>query len=256
MYNSLTLGRHGIKFGGRDSKKDLGLILTDADIGSVQLKTVDVSIPYTNRPLTYDFSQICGEPIYQPRKLTFTFALKALTARSWQDRYRKVCEWLIRQPRGELYFDVIRDFHFTARCDRVSVSRMLNDHVGEITAEFTADPLMLSEDFADTPWDIFNFEDNCINQDKIVARNIQSNLTFYSFADRDIIPRLHLRSLNHSGGGEIVLLRLNGVILPPIKRDMDGWFKREDFVVKPGENLLTAWGAYTELEVDLHEEVL
>lgn len=255
MFNNLALGKHGIKFGGRDSKRDLELILTDADIGSVQLKTVDVSIPYTNRPLTYDFSQICGEPIYQPRKLTFTFALKALTARSWQDKYRKVCEWLIRQPKGELYFDVIRDFHFTARCDQVNVSRMLNDHVGEITAEFTADPLMISENFADTPWDIFNFEDNCINQDRILVTGI-TKIYFYSFANKDIVPRLRVISTTHNGGGTFGMVKLNDVRLPAIERSNDGWFRRDDFVVKPGTNSLQAWGTQVLLEIDLTEEVL
>lgn len=254
MFNNLALGKHGIKFGGRDSKRDLGLILTDANIGSVQLKTVDVSIPYTNRPLTYDFSQICGEPIYQPRKLTFTFALKAITARSWQDGYRKVCEWLIRQPRGELHFDVIRDFHFTARCDQVSVSRMLNDHVGEITAEFTADPLMLSEDYADIAWDIFSFNNNCINQDRIVATN-NHQIQFYSFATRDIIPRLSLESLT-GHGGRLGYVQLNGQVLPEIKRDNERWFRNEDFIVKPGTNILLVRGIGAQLVIDLVEEAL
>lgn len=254
MYNSLTLGRHGIRFGGRDSRRDMGLILTDADIGSVQLKTVDVDIPYTNRPLTYDFSQICGEPIYLPRKLRFSFALKAPAARIWQDKCRDVCEWLMRQPRGKLYFDVIRDYHFTARCDKVSVTNMFNDHVGEFTAEFTADPLMISEDYADIAWDIFSFSNNCINQDRIVASN-NSRISFYSFAGKDIIPRLSLEVIG-GNGGRLGFVELNGQRLTAIERENERWFKRDDFIVRPGTNTLLVRGVGAQLVIELIEEVL
>lgn len=254
MYNSRILGKHGIKFGGRDSRRDLGLALTDVDIGSVQLKTVDVNIPYTNRPLTYDFSQICGEPIYQPRSLRFNFMLKARTAAEWYAKYREVCAWLIGEPRGDLYFSCIRDYHFTARCDKVSIETMYNDHTGEITAEFTADPYMLSEDYADIPWDIFNFSHDCMNQDTIRAMNVQ-RIQFYSYASKDIIPRLSVVSLS-SGSGKIGVVVLNGKQLPAIERNDRRWFKRDDFVVTPGTNTLSIIGSNVILNIDLTEEVL
>lgn len=252
MYNSLILGRHGIKFGGRDSRRDLGLILTDADIGSVQLKTVDVNIPYTNYPLTYDFSQICGEPIYLPRKLRFTFALNSPAPRLWQDKYRDVCEWLIQQPRGELYFDVIRGYHFTARCDKVGVTNMYNDHAGEITAEFTADPYMLSEDYGDIPWDIFSFDNDCINKTRIIATP-RGEIDIYSFAERDIVPTLSVQSL--MGTGTLGVVRLNGEYLAPITRNNGRKFRRSDFIIKPGRNKLLVQGT-AQLTVELIEEVL
>ena len=254
MYNSKTLGRHGIKFGGRDSRRDMELILTDADIGSVQLKTVDVSIPYNNRPLSFDFSQICGEPIYQPRKLRFEFAMTAPNARMWQDKYHNVCAWLMRQPRSDLYFDVIRDYHFTARCDSVSIGQMYNDHTGRFTATFTANPLMISEDYADTPWDLFNFSDDCMNKGSIVATHGQE-IQFYSYADRDIIPRLSVRSLN-GHGGVIGYIVLNGERISPIERIDERWFQKDDFIVRPGNNTLLIRGVFTQLAVDLTEEVL
>ena len=254
MYNSLILGRHEIKFGGRDSRRDLGLILTDADIGSVQLKTVDVNIPYTNYPLTYDFSQICGEPIYLPRKLRFTFALNSPAPRLWQDKYRDVCEWLIQQPRGELYFDVIRGYHFTARCDKVGVTNMYNDHVGEITAEFTADPYMLSEDYGDIPWDIFSFDNDCINKTRILATSIGGEIDIYSFAERDIVPALRARFLTDTAAQ--LNVRLNGEFLTPITRDNNGRkIRRRDFIIKPGRNKLLIRGQ-GQLDVELIEEVL
>lgn len=252
MYNNLALGKHGIKFGGRDSKRDLGLILTDADIGSVQLKTVDVSIPYNNQPLSFDFSQICGEPIYQPRKLKFSFAFTAPTARIWQNKYREVCAWLMHQPRSNLYFDAIRGYHFTARCDKVTIDTMLNDHTGEITAEFTADPYMQSENFADIPWDHFNFARDYMNKTKIAASNIQT-IQFYSYADKDIVPRLSLVSPDGHTIGAVIL---NGKQLPAIERATRGWFKRDDFIVKPGTNTLYVAGINTILYIDLTEEVL
>lgn len=252
MYNSKVLGRHGIKFGGRDSRRDMGLILTDADIGSVQLKTVDVSIPYNNRPLSFDFSQICGEPIYQPRKLRFEFAMTAPTARIWQDRYRDVCAWLMRQPRSDLYFDVIRDYHFTARCDGVSIEQMYNAHTGRFTATFTANPLMISEDYADTPWDLFSFSDDCMNKTKIAISNTQT-IQFFSYANRDIIPRLSLVSPT---GHKIGLVVLNGVQLPAIEHNDRSWFRRNDFVVKPGTNTLRIASVNAMLYIDLTEEVL
>lgn len=254
MYNSKVLGRHGIKFGGRDSRRDMELILTDADIGSVQLKTVDVNIPYNNRPLSFDFSQICGEPIYQPRKLRFEFAMTAPTARIWQDRYRDVCAWLMRQPRSDLYFDVIRDYHFTARCDSVSIEQMYNDHTGRFTATFTANPMMISEDYADTPWDLFSFSDDCMNKNKIAAFGTQT-IQFYSYANHDIIPRLSL--VTSSGqGGRIGYVELNGKQLPAIERNDRRWFRRDDFVVKPGKNTLRTISAGKLLYIDLTEEVL
>lgn len=240
MYNSKTLGRHGIKFGGRDSRRDMELILTDADIGSVQLKTVDVSIPYNNRPLSFDFSQICGEPIYQPRKLRFEFAMTAPNARMWQDKYHNVCEWLMRQPRSDLYFDVIRDYHFTARCDSVSIGQMYNDHTGRFTATFTANPLMISDD--------------CMNKGSIVATHGQK-IQFYSYADRDIIPRLSVRSLN-GHGGVIGYIVLNGERISSIERIDERWFQKDDFIVHPGNNTLLIRGVFTQLAVDLTEEVL
>lgn len=254
MYNSVILGRHGIKFGGRDSRRDMGLILTDADIGSVQLKTVDVSIPYNNRPLSFDFSQICGEPIYQPRKLRFEFAMTAPTARIWQEKYRDVCEWLMLQPRGELYFDVIRDYHFTARCDSVSIEQMYNDHTGRFTAAFTANPMMISENYADAAWDLFSFSHDRMNRNRIVAAN-NREIQFYSYSSRDIIPRLSLESLIGHGGliGYIVL---NDQHISSIERNDERWFRKDDFIVRPGNNKLLIRGAFVQLVIDLTEEVL
>lgn len=252
MYNSRILGKHGIKFGGQNSRSDMGLALTDVDIGSVQLKTVDVNIPYTNRPLTYDFSQICGEPIYQPRSLRFNFMLKARTAAEWYAKYREVCAWLIGEPRGDLYFSCIRDYHFTARCNKVGIETMYNDHTGEITAEFTADPYMLSEDYADIPWDIFNFSHDCMNKTRIAASNTQT-IQFFSYANKDIIPRLSVVS---PSGHDIGIVVLNGEQLPAIKYKDRRWFKRDDFVVKPGTNTLRIASVNTILYIDLTEEVL
>ena len=254
MYNSLILGRHGIRFGGRDSRRDLGLILTDADIGSVQLKTVDVNIPYTNYPLTYDFSQICGEPIYLPRTLKFTFVLKADCAAEWYKGYHDICGWLIGEPRGDLYFSGMRDYHFTARCDKVSIGTMYNDHVGEITAEFTADPYMLSEDYGDIPWDIFSFDNDCINKTRILATLIAGEIDIYSFASRDIVPALRARFLTDTAVQ--LTVRLNGEFLAPITRDNNGRkIRRRDFIIKPGRNKLLVQGQ-GQLDVELVEEVL
>lgn len=254
MYNSRILGKHGIKFGGRNSRSDMGLALTDVDIGSVQLKTVDVNIPYTNRPLTYDFSQICGEPIYQPRSLRFNFMLKARTAAEWYAKYREVCAWLIGEPRGNLYFSCIKGYHFTARCNKVGVETMYNDHTGEIIAEFTADPYMLSEDYADIPWDIFNFSHDCMNKTKIAAFGTQI-IQFYSYANHDVIPRLSLVA-SSGQGGRIGYVELNGKQLPAIERSDRRWFRRDDFVVKPGTNTLRTISAGKLLYIDLTEEVL
>jgi len=253
VFDDKSLGRHSIKFGGRGSKRDMGLILTDADIGSVQLKTVDVSIPYNNRPLSFDFSQICGEPIYQPRKLRFEFAMTAPSARIWQDRYRSVCTWLMRQPRGELYFDAIRGYHFTARCDKVGIEQMYNDHTGRISAEFTADPFMRSEDYADIAWDSFSFTNDCLNQDKILAA-FNRRIEFYSFADKEIVPRLMLESMTDTSGllGYVVL---NGERISPIQHTVKQWFRQDGFVVLPGRNTLLVRGN-AQLVIDLVEEVL
>lgn len=248
-------GLQWIKMGGKHSLKDFGAFITqDTTRDDVKKKVVMVNIPYSNNPLAYDFSEIAGEPIYNARTLTYNFKMKANDRGTLNKRYSAMKNHFLSCKDKALYDSAYPKHHFTAKCIAVSDISYEKPQTGRFSITFTANPYLESEDYSDIPWDIFSFNNNCINQDRIVATN-NTQIQFYSFASEDIIPRLSLESLN-GHGGRLGYVVLNGKVLDGIERDNERWFKRDDFIVKPATNTLLVRGIGAQLVIDLVEEVL
>lgn len=236
---SVTLG------GGRSN--DLGLIVAKDGIDISQPERVKtmVTIPYMDG--AYDFSFLGGKPVYKCRTVKITFVLTGADTNELYRRKCKAVEWLSSVQSGELYISCL-DYHFIKAVLTAASFDFISPTAGRLTATFTAYPYMRSPDYADTAFDDFSFEDNCLNQDIITISGGES-IKVYSYADRDITPRL---SFKKSGGDTAGLtITLNGEKLSELIKGGD----TADFALKSGINTISAAGSGT-LTLELYEEVL
>lgn len=233
------------------SSADMGLILSDKDTGSYELKRVSVQIPYSNKPLNFDFSDIYGKQIYDEVKIVYTLTIHENTELSVFDKYRKVKQWLLGCGIHELTDSSIRDYHYNARCLEVSSLKRISKKVATFTATFTANPFMISKDFGETIWDNIVFDTDNINLIDYPSANTAQGATYevYNFSKNSITPKFtvagttsaglncYLNSIQHAFTSDVTDVEVDG------------------FTLKSGKNILHLQGVGT-LAISMIEEVL
>lgn len=134
-HNSITIN-------GFNSVDDYNLILIDKDVGTSERTIVSVSIPYSNTPLFFDFSDVLGVPIFNAKSISYTFAIRASTENEMFEKYQAVRNWLLCSQVMELYDSDLEDYFYTARCKSVAKISRISKNTATFTAEFTVNPLM------------------------------------------------------------------------------------------------------------------
>ena len=239
-----------ITFQDKNSYKDFNLTLSSKDVASAERKIVSVEIPYNNTPLSFDFSNIYGKPIYNSRTLSYTFSITEKTEKDLFDKYREVRNWLLSQGVSELCDHDYPDYHFEARCNKVSSLTRIGKTTGTIQAEFTANPFMISIDFGSIIWDNIIFDIDNINLIDYPSANTAQGVTYevYNFSKNSITPKFtvtgttgllncYLNSIQHVFTSDVIDVEVDG------------------FTLKSGKNILHLQGVGT-LAINMIEEVL
>lgn len=153
----------GIEFNGKHSYRDLGLTISERNIGYPSKIKRQERIPFSNK--LYDFSQLYGGQEYDERQLTYTFNLEHLRSGVFKEKYTfnnfvetEVVNWLMStNDKSVLKDDTLPGYYFKAEV----VGNPLNTYRivgGELIVEFTAYPFKISElEEGHDIWDEFNF---------------------------------------------------------------------------------------------------
>lgn len=132
-----------ITWNGKHSYNDFGLTIKTPSGDIPKIKDVKVSVPYMNGD--YDFTFANGEPAYSARVIKIVFNIEGEDP---EDLYRQrmaVCEWIMSQQGGNLYFDSIPGWHYKDVTARITdYNDRVRRTVARITAEFTCYPLLIS----------------------------------------------------------------------------------------------------------------
>lgn len=249
-----------IEYGGKNSLSDFGAFVLRSSVRNPpQKKVLFANIPYNNYPLQFDMSEIYGEAFYEPRILEYKFRLISFAHDSIElhNRYQMMCNWLYRTSERKLVDSEYPETYFNAICTGISGMEKSTNNSGDFTVTFTADPFRRTPDYADIPWDIFIFDNDCLNQNEIYLDPDHAPMNIdikqvYSFANFALHPRCRFYQ---NSDKEAIELTVNNERIPDIYVPDSRLFTPEDFVLKPGRNRIIAQGG-GKLVINVWEEMI
>ncbi|WP_110928418.1 phage tail protein [Bacillus massiliglaciei] len=221
----------GITYNGRHSYQDFKIPIESRDIGIASKQKNLITVPFSN--IQYDFSELYGSQVYEPRPLTYVFTImnkQQLNVQYVHIIKTKLLNWL-SSTRGKvrLYDDAIPGYYFLAEFDEGG-SFQDDWKSGLLTANFTAYPFMI----ADLPegndiWDSFNFELD-VSQKVRFDVNGQLSINLLNAGTPDVTPRIVTSSA--------MTLKKDQVTM----QVPAGTSQSDDFTLQPGDNIITITG--------------
>lgn len=182
----------GITFNGKHSFYDMGFTMTgERSIGYPSKRKVKVAPPYSN--VTYDFSELYGEQIYEERVLVYRFNMvnfHELDYASVHLEASKAVNWLMNSNGKQKLTDPdIPGYYFLAEVEGgVDLEHFVTSGVLNVT--FIAYPFRISElPEGHDIWDEFNFELDVAQQTKHTV-NGSKNITLINAGTPNIIPTI------------------------------------------------------------------
>lgn len=231
-----------IIFDGKNSNMDFDLRILRSNFTLPQKKTVYIDMPYHNG--SPDFTYADGRCYYEQRPIEYTLFVKARNYVDLERKITKISNWLYEALPQNLYDTLLGKYHWTsAYCTKFDPVIDENFPCAEITVSFLTDPYKSTKDYSDIAFDSFSFEHDYMNLSEMICTPSE-NLNVYSYAGYPIIPCLSYRKsavdTDKKGLNCIVVNgeKLNGNIY----RIDDEEFMRKDFVIQPGENVISASG--------------
>lgn len=151
----------GVYFGDVHSYADLGLILTEKEIGSPEAKTYTINVPYRDGVIDVT-EKATGQVSYKNRKLKFTFSCID-PMNTWSSKYSEVMN-LLNGKKVRVTLDDDASFYYVARL-KVNTWKSKKS-IGTIVIEGDAEPYKydINTSTVDWIWDIFDFEEGIINE--------------------------------------------------------------------------------------------
>lgn len=164
----------GVKFGGLHSYDEWGLILTEKELKSPDIKTYTVELEGSNGVL--DFTDFFGAVKYENRQLTFKFIIPKVEAQGFLYLYSLVQETLHGKKMQVILDDDPAWFYY----GRVSVNEWKsNKSIGEIVIEVDAEPFKQSISETSVTQTVKGSAGITLNNDKMpVVPTITSNAEF------------------------------------------------------------------------------
>lgn len=150
----------GITFNGLHSYKDLGMTITEKEIGNPEKEKALVKVPFSD--VEYDFSELYGDQNMSKRTLSYTFHVFDRRVNTPEQvnrlKTRAVNHFVNVNKMIELYDDAYPNWHFLAEV-RDAPSFNEDSIIGELTVEFEAYKYMIdNEPEGADIWDRFDFD--------------------------------------------------------------------------------------------------
>ena len=133
---------NGITWKGKHSLADFDATMISRDTNPPQKDRITDRPPYSS--VTYDFTELFGEPSYPERTLQYQFMISDERGIYYlKKRVNLFRKWLYGETgKSALYDDREDDYHFNAVCTGFS-EKYSYGVIAEITVTFQADPFML-----------------------------------------------------------------------------------------------------------------
>ncbi|BAK95126.1 hypothetical protein [Tetragenococcus halophilus] len=150
----------GITFNGLHSYKDLGMTITEKEIGNPEKEKALVKVPFSD--VEYDFSELYGDQNMSTRTLSYTFHVFDRRVNTPEQvnrlKTRALNHFMNVNKMIELYDDAYPNWHFLAEV-RDAPSFNEDSIIGELTVEFEAYKFMIGNEIEGNDiWDIFDFD--------------------------------------------------------------------------------------------------
>lgn len=133
---------NGITWKGKHSLADFDATMISRDTNPPQKDRITDRPPYSS--VTYDFTELFGEPSYPERTLQYQFMISDERGICYlKKRVNLFRKWLYGETgKSALYDDREDNYHFNAVCTGFS-EKYTSGVIAEITVIFQADPFML-----------------------------------------------------------------------------------------------------------------
>lgn len=151
-----------IKFNGKKSLDDMGITINSRKIDIAEKVKTTAKVPYSN--VTYDFSNVYGDQVYNDISLQYVFNVIAKSQDDFYKKCKEISNWLMAGGKSDLYDDVIAGYYYYAECLKCEMSIYDSLRTGTLTANFTAYPFRISEIVELELWDDFSFTDGFLNE--------------------------------------------------------------------------------------------
>lgn len=125
------------------SQDDFDASMSERKIGEPVKKAIKESVPFSN--VTYDFTNINGEPYWEERPLEYIFEILADTPEELEQKKKRFSNWIMLVHQQKLYDPFIKDYHFVATFDSMDCDDSEIDK-STITVKFSAYPFKVSNE--------------------------------------------------------------------------------------------------------------
>ena len=251
-----------IRFNGKKSYEDFKIRIISATVAEPKKREIKVTVPYRNGSI--DLSDYDGNFYFDDTEVSYKMFVFDTDPVTLLRRIEKIKSWLCEALQQNIYDNFFENYHFVGKCRSVETSLGEDDITATLEITFDVAPYKVSDDFAETAWDTFEFDKDCLNKTSISCLAHKDGyhsqpgiLHFYSYAEDDIVPNLiYHKSADDKDKRGLTMLDLNGEVLTKnLYKETASAFKIQSFVVKPGTNVLALYGSGS-LEIELVEEIL
>lgn len=235
----------GITFNGKHSYHDMGITMTgERIIGYPNKRKIKIAPPFSN--ITYDFSELYGDQVYEERLLTYRFNMINYSSMNYagvQHEATKIVNWLMNSNGKKRLTDPdVGGYYFLAEVEGgVDLEHFITSGVLNVT--FVAYPFKISElQEGHDIWDEFNFELDIAQEAKHTVNDTKV-ITLYNTGTPSVVPTV-------IAGAPFKVTKDN------VEFSFDtGTSKSDDFQFPSGEHKLTLTGNGT-IEFIFHKELI
>lgn len=234
----------GITFNGEHSYKDYKMILTDRIIGLPNKSKILETVPFSNAE--YDFSNIYGAQVYEPRESAYTFTLFSHHDIPDLERQKIVCvNWFMGVNEQVILKDDEIEYYYFLGEVREAPECTFNktNDTYSITVKFTCYPFKIGELAEGTDlWDPFCFDTDVFQDTKFTVSG-SDKVTLVNTGITPVSPAIIC-----SGSMSVLLSGTTYVFSA-------GTAQSDEFMLSIGENAMTISGNGT-IEFVFHKELL
>lgn len=245
-----------IIFNGKNSYTDMGLILSNIDYGTLSLHRAVVSIPYSNEPLSFDYSGIYGVPTYAERKITCTFTIVGESAAMLFAKYSKSCEYFFSSAPYILQLSDYIGYNRKAIVTSISPISRISKNVGKFDVDFACNPYMYSDDLMSVARQQSGndeYNKDYYNDPNVGTENdTGGRYTIDCIAINDCAPTISHIPAPDKSQYDMEIHTDSGAFCVPAGANK---IKLDGLLLKPGHNDIEVYG-WGKLKIELYESVI
>ena len=122
---------------------NFGASVRERKINAPTKKTIKETVPFSN--ITYDFTQINGEPYWEEGSLEYIFEILADTPEELEEKKIAFSNWVMLVQEDKLYDPYLKDYHYVATFTEIDFDD-IEVEKSTITVKFSVYPFKISNE--------------------------------------------------------------------------------------------------------------